>query len=109
MTREIDVRVAREVMGFVDHDNDGAFPTMKTPDNKIVVPPSYSTDMNAAMEVVEKMREDGWCWFKVFAMPKAVWTASFSRSHDGKITANAATPAIAICLAALETMKGEML
>ena len=108
ITREIDARVAREVMGFVDHDNDSAFPTMKTPDGKIVVCPPYSTDMNAAKEVVEKMRGLGWYLTLESPCPgRTLWEAYFThcdnatKYHDW----NADTPAIAICLAALEAVK----
>jgi hypothetical protein len=101
MSREIDARVAREVMGL----QNGNIP--------------YSTDMNAAMEVVASLGKKG--LFMKLHSPFApsegdtpgytAWWASFDNhgwaDKDPPYQANADTPALAICFAALEAVKSD--
>lgn len=94
MTREIDARVAREVMGFKEP---------KTP-GKRLCPKPYSTDMNAAMGVVA-VACGAWSKFELH-YEGGRWFAIFSRTGtDERISVGADTPALAICLAALEAVK----
>jgi hypothetical protein len=67
---------------------------------------SPSTDIAAAMEVIEKMRELGWltdCITNdVYGMPDTSWSASFRMSGGYEVEAQAATLPEAICRAALQ-------
>ena len=104
MSRELDARVALEVMGFNDskdcHHKPG---DMLSPDGKIMTPPPYSTDMNAAMEVEQKMHDLGWCKSTLIHHLGGTWTAMFMNGPD-LAEADADTAPSAICLAALEAV-----
>jgi hypothetical protein len=82
MSREIDVRVAREVMGEICRD--------------------YSTDITAAWSVVDKMRDEGY-WMELIGPmnPRDEWVARFVQINWVE-DASADTAPMAICLAALE-------
>lgn len=66
--------------------------------------PPYSTDMNAAMKVVKAVC-GAWDKFELH-YETGRWFAIFSRSGtDERIAVGADTPALAVCLAALEVVK----
>ena len=114
MSRELDARVAREVMGLTmlpelpkssipgaDHfDILYVWPKDENDKSKVGVLPPYSTDMNAAMEVVEKVHR----WFKLISAHGS-WFATFYLGNPDYEPCEADTPAI--CLAALEAVKGD--
>lgn len=106
LSRELDFRVAREVMELVDHDTDEFFPTMKNQDGQIVVPPEYSKDMNDAMTVVEKMRGLGW-YLSLVTFVEGKWEAEFWLYDDDSVGYVDDTPARAICFAALEAITSD--
>lgn len=97
-SREIDARVAREVMGFKEP---------KTP-GKRLCPKPHSTDMNAAMAMAGKLRDNGWM-MALCTEPQGYscefWKDASPEVAVGPIFAN--TPALAICLAALEAVKSD--
>lgn len=121
-TRELDARVAREVMGFdVDENNTIVIPwndQRKAAEHKLGVSlpkgdvvhywlPPYSTDMNSAMEIEQKMHDLGWCSFTLMHHhPGGTWTAMFM--NCGILAeAEAETAAKAVSLAALEAVAGK--
>jgi len=113
--RELDVLIAREVLGFdvEKHKKWGYVET--TPDGQRPLP-HYSTDIKAAWEVADAIGisllpiEDG-SWFALIG-PKRGWTTPsefFSYMQDGQFkkggAAVAETASMAICLAAVRTTK----
>jgi hypothetical protein len=106
--REMDALVAEKVMGveipkWLDVPNG-----LDTLTSREVVP-LYSTDIRAAWQVVQNLRERGW-FFDLgdkpsidgdFASPR-VWNAFVDRIVFGP---NADTPMLAICLAALAAVE----
>ncbi len=75
--------------------------------------PGYSTDIAAAWEVVEKLREDGWS-FHVDDVgfndaTEGQWRVMFTEATTGNkhVFADGQTAPHAICLAALEAVDGE--
>ena len=86
-----------------------------TPD---VVLPNYSTDIAAAMELFPKLRERGWVYLTIQSLPERAdspewneaipiaWWAEFSRYRSAvEVTSDdCASPAEAICLAALKAV-----
>jgi hypothetical protein len=70
MSRQLDAEIAEKVMGSktVRSCTTGQV-------NEWV--PKYSTSPDAAMKVVEKMRELGWNQFQCVQMPYGGWEATF--------------------------------
>lgn len=118
--RELDQRIATEVMGWIgvvpEHVEAGGtrwfVPSGKPslPEKRVQVP-EYSTDIRAAFEVVEKMREkmreNGWryCLIGYVSSPdqECVFERRLGRDGD-RFTGSAETLAHAICLAALASV-----
>lgn len=99
MSRDIDVRVGREVMGLDAYEDRGhQFISMDKEGFCHDLPP-YSTDMNAAMEVVEKVHR----WFKL-TNAHGSWFATFDLGSPNNEPCEADTPALAICLTAMEAV-----
>ena len=66
--------------------------------------PAYDTDANAALTVADFMAEKGW----VISMHKSNgWSVSMTCGIEANIVKLAPTLPLAICLAALEALKGE--
>jgi hypothetical protein len=97
--RELDALVAEKVMGYK---------TAPIPDGETANPPNFSTDITAAWQVVEKMRERGYrlglrTWVRsaegeaVFVDPKR------ERASEGNGAFDASVP-LAICIAALRAV-----
>lgn len=121
-SRELDARVAVEVMGWKEismaHPPGGAIsPTppsgFDVRNNRYARLPRYSTDIRAAWEVVEKMASDGWA----LDLQWKVGGREFSHTAEASFTrwngadrqmghSFSATAPMAICLAALKA-KGE--
>ncbi len=122
--RELDALVAEKVMGwawpegrcpvcgwrFAESREHGCVPddcSQRPRPNPIASEawPHYSTDIAAAWQVVEKLRElhpDG--WVNLMNGVGDGWHVSVS-TGDQEYGANAKTPAHAICLAALESVE----
>jgi len=106
-TREIDRQIALEVMGFdpvllVDEPTE-----IDTRIGRVLVAPfdAYSTDIAAAWQVVERMRELGWWRFELTTSPE-IAVAYFSEGAFVSGTGRSAlTAPLAICKAALEATK----
>lgn len=91
---ELDLRVAR----FVMRQNPG-----KKADGAWDVP-KYSTEMGAAWLVVEELRKQG-CDFDFFASATRLqsgWADAVFLTQTDEYLKRAETPALAICLAALQ-------
>lgn len=106
-TRELDARVAREVMGLDGPEHYWTSPMWENNEGFTVILPNYSTDMNAAIEVVDVLQSFG--WYLSLESPcrgKKMWEAYFTNCNDATKyhDYNADTPALAICLAALEAV-----
>lgn len=123
MSMEIDKRVAEEIFGLkvegfkialpwndtrASYEYRLGYPTLPCEDTLLFHMPQCSTDIDAAMMVVDKMRERGFPWFLVrydAARPENAprWTAVFQGPDSFR--GDADTPAMAICLAALAAVK----
>ncbi len=71
--------------------------------------PEYSTDLNDAMLVVDKMRERGWRKFHLEQWHDETWSANF-QNPEGKWEEpvnDIESPAEAICRSALLALNGE--
>ena len=92
---EMDKMIAGKVMGFVCYRKIGC---------ELCEPKPYSTDIAAAWEVVEKLRQDGhWMTLE----DDDIWDCCFTRKV-GKIKigfAEADTVPLSICLAALKVVR----
>ena len=110
---ELDVLVAREVMGWVKDEEshywvDG--------ERKIISVPSFSKEIEFAWEVVEKMESDGFRWMLTSRNPimsdlKIIPCCRFLRYGDGVIVddgiVDAPTAPLAICRAALKAVDAQ--
>lgn len=101
--REIDVLVAEKVMGWY---YDPKLDTYATPENPGVIAggvPYYSTNISAALEVIERLGELLGAWFEIKGPRK--WLA---RCHcpNKQCTAIADTVSLAVCRAALKAIEG---
>jgi hypothetical protein len=101
--RELNRLVAEKVMGLHvqfsnAHGGDWTGTSIETGYARVL---PYSTDISAAMKVVEKMRSEG---YLVFIRGKETWTVQF----EGLVVANesATTLPEAICRAALAAIQG---
>jgi hypothetical protein len=92
--REINEWIARNVFSYVGPFESGGVAVW------IGAWKNYTTDMNAAMEVVAKMRERGWR-FDMGADPDGEYMVSF-----GHFDAWHENPALTICLAARAAIEG---
>ena len=120
--RELDVRVAAEVMGWTPRyvpegsllnapESWGELDYWQTSSARVPCGWSPSTDIAAAWEVVEKMRADGW----VMSLDHDCYGDGRSAGTDVKFwkhrvaehEAHAVTAPLAICLAALEAMNDD--
>ena len=101
MSRELDAKVAEVVTGTAFTARDGRR-------EYEVSPRPYSTDIEAAFEVVEKMRERGW-WismkYEPFFKGWEVMVRPKGKSIYGE-DCNESLP-MAICNAALRAVEGE--
>lgn len=103
--REIDRLVAEQVMGWTNLSVAGTrFGT--TPEGKAHrIVPQYSTDLSAAWEVVEKLRQLGYQgaidWSSSEPGYECAFGSSNVPSHERQ-SCRAATASLAICLAALK-------
>jgi hypothetical protein len=101
MTRELDREVAERVMGM----NLGSTPSQR--DESMEFVPDYSTSVDRAFLVVEKMRERGFKAFKLYQHPEPLphtdWLAAFDMGGGPYIGADTAPEAI--CRAALAALK----
>lgn len=98
-TRELDARVAREVMGFEVRNGfvRGAYAIGH-----------YSEDMNAAMEVVAALEKRDWYLSLDELEGSCRWDAEFWSGDDKSSGGHVAdTAPLAICLAALEAVAGK--
>lgn len=119
--RELDIRIAREVLGWSIHkqnEEHGWPPIPKHPhisaralENLQTVPRS-STDIKAAFEVVASVqKEHGWR-FDLLGHEKGYWHAEFFGHPDPQQNSGqrwgdqyASSPALAICAAALQAVE----
>jgi hypothetical protein len=108
--RELDAVIAEKVMGWTRLSHPYGEQTHKTLDGRTILAdflsapdgmklPHYSTDISAAWEVVEKLRELGW-YLAIHSDPKRGYFATIPRA-DG-IQIESETAPHAICLAALK-------
>lgn len=115
MSRELDSEVAKKAMGLnVQFSNalGGDWVGTSIEEGYSRVRP-YSTDISAAMEVVEKMRKSGsWCCIEMKSDYHYVWWVGLRRaeSHgnaEHKITVSADAESLpeAICRAALKAIE----
>jgi hypothetical protein len=128
--RELDAAVAEQVMGFTrapepPHRTDNRaisgvlyyLPETPWDRNQQNVVPYFSSDVAAAMQVVEKMREQGWTFELtgiainapcVVGNPDKQWLATFD--DDARFPhpfgSYSSASALAICLAALKAIQG---
>lgn len=112
--REIDKQIAEKIMGWKDLtlcEGGDDYPadiygTDPEGTERIILYKNYSTRPDHAFEVVEKMKELGWYLNGLHALEghDVGWEAVFESAGDIKFE-SAGTPAMAICLAALETIK----
>ena len=106
--RQTDALIAEKVMGLEPWPGlKGAFkPSAELPDLSPMpmAPQPYTTEMNAAWQIVEKLVADGYEVALVStAGPhrgKGLWTCAMASGHRGA-KAHADTAALAICRAAL--------
>lgn len=114
--RELDVEVHRAVFGlrvkwFRTHFGPDA-PLVPKDEGTGVMVPWYSSDMNAAWDVVRAMESGG--WRLTLGRPESPgWRASFTRSRPGEWVCDLcesdleATAAIAVCQAALAAVRSQ--
>lgn len=109
--RELDARVAAEVMGWMPEKCASVVerPLVRRTGSAAWTPlPRFSTWIDAAWLVVEKMRETHWATVEGIGRPDPVWRAKFERMSD-VVTGQswppsvqiASTAPLAICRAAL--------
>ena len=107
--RELDALVAEKVMGMkLDAAAGWNHPSLVQGTPLKIIPPKYSTDIAAAWQVVQNLRERGWYFdigdkpsdYEDMASPR-VWSAFVDRVIFG---ADADTPMEAICLVALKSV-----
>ena len=112
--RELDALIAEKVMGWTlvgspEQQRQGcAQPPDESPDSSRGHScPYYSTDIAAALEVVEK--DDGWGFnwrLKRWAASSKPWTCTAYRITDGRrFCVEAVTAPLAICLVALRAVE----
>lgn len=111
--RELDALVAEKVMGWKRHDL-GPINGVRwvNKDGRIIDtehPFTYSTDIAAAWEVVEKMEKDGWqASGHMSATETGYWNFQFTKINEQKqFYALTKTVPYAICLAALKAIEVE--
>lgn len=105
---ELDALVAERVMGWSDfrpltHPELKGRVVGRSPDGSQGMPPPYSTDLNTAWKVVEKLcegdkRDVSLGWFRVAS-------CAFNGKNGPGECVFASTPALAICRAALKLAK----
>lgn len=80
--RELDACIAEQIMGWSS------------------LSMRFSTDIAAAFQVVEKMREEGW----LFSLSNdgTEWSCQFSKPMGAEVRTSGGNAATVICLAALE-------
>ena len=121
--RGLDALVAEKVMGAQVSDNDPlrgkGQPYCYWPDGRQGPPPRYSTDIAAAFEIVEKLREsDHWCCLDLHSNYSYAWEfiLRVDEDHDPeaphggrKVSARgiAETAPLAICKAALKAVAAQ--
>jgi hypothetical protein len=105
--RELNEWIAVYVMDWKRGNMEwGRYP-WTTPDGQhLLACKPFSTDISAAMEVVAKMRERGSEYFELTQQPDGEWFAEFSLRGES-FERWAATPALAICLAAQAAITAE--
>ena len=123
MSRELDEKVARVVMGLTRHDEsydstsegrevrigryvwrDSTGKCIYTGDRFL---PEYSADIAAAWQVVDRMRELGWDWIVSQDKDDKLATAEFQH-RDGRIGfAQHESVSEAICQAALAALEAK--
>ena len=110
---DLDAAVAERVMGYLTSERTskefGAYkvwwPSTRGHRGR-TVPPPYSTSIEAAWTVIEKLRAEGLVYFILAAEPDGTWEVEWT-SHGSDhvdprgIFASGATPAEAICRAAI--------
>ena len=105
--REIDRLIAERVMGWTNLYAQGArFGTSPKGKSHSIIPP-YSTDMSAAWEVVEKLRQSGYQGKLDWATPELGYECYFWSSSlppNEMQCPRTQTAPLAICLAALKVM-----
>ena len=132
MSRELDARIATEVMGlkwpedrcricgwqFAKTRDDGCAPNgdcsmRPMPSPRADEPAHYSTSISDAWEVVEKMRSIGY-WLTLFSNfdsdeynQQPVWEATFCNGGNNHKGAHLTSAPEAICLAALASLGQE--
>ena len=85
-------------------DTEGDMPWVggKLPGRSYDGVPEFTTDIAAAFTVVEKMREDGWCFVDLTSYGDCTWRATFDTGSDSASASDVApTLPLAICRAAL--------
>jgi hypothetical protein len=108
MTRELDAEIAEKVFGYtLDYefaDTLGAPCVTELRDqyDEWGMLPHYSTEIDDAWYVVDKMRREGWR-VSVSEVSDALWNCRFCPEDTAAyVFALADTPPLAICLAALK-------
>jgi len=102
--RELDALVAEKVMGWKKLNDTGL--SWRSPDEGFSNLPYFSTDISAAWQVVEKMRETR--WIEVHSTIDGEWAAFYTPIGTTDMNqaiheyAKASTAPLAICRAALK-------
>jgi hypothetical protein len=112
--RELDALVAEKVMGWRDVSDGYGTPPEATLWEAIHIIPHYSTDIAAAWQVVERMRDQGWTsHYTDLSLdsrePWHSWHFTGTTPPNGPtLSAQASTVPHAICLAALRAVGVEV-
>ena len=114
--RELDALVAEKVMGMVDNRPSGRSGEMwgimdwYAPGEPVWVGdfPLYSTDISAAWEVVEKMREKGFYLDTNNRQPEGYWCEFADEGYEVGGQAFGESEPHAICLASLRALGVEV-
>lgn len=117
--RKLDAEIAERVIGWTRYpkamhptDNrtiEGILycpPKMPWDSNALNVVPAYSTDIAAAMEVVEKLRADGWSFACTLYEGRLPYASFCKKTVASSRNAEAPTLPEAICRAALALVDG---
>lgn len=105
--RDMDVLVARRVMGWTDIEPIGPMYVGRPPGMKPVHPvdarfvPCYSTDDAAALEIIPAMAKRGYDCGAYYEADARRWTVYFLPPRCGSAKAQSGSLAEAICKAAL--------
>jgi hypothetical protein len=103
---ELDIEVAEKVMGWTMNGEYGKPPDPAWNPVHIVLAPCYSTDISAAFQVMEKMREKGFgVWINNHRLNN--WEVCFTKLELRSKYVCAKTLPETICLAAIAALKSK--